>query len=180
MNKEEEKNEVEKRFPYEEAHEIALRVLDLLRPHCIRAEIAGSIRRKKPLVGDIEIVAIPKPYEIGLFESGIASVINRWEKVRGELPCRYSQRMLPEGIALDLFFTEEDRWGLTFALRTGSSNYSHKVLANGWCRRGYKSVDGYLTREDEEGVLNEYEVREEEDLFEMLGIPYIDPELRNL
>jgi DNA polymerase/3'-5' exonuclease PolX len=42
------------------AREIAKRVLVLLRPFCERAEIAGSIRRGKPEVGDIEIVVIPK------------------------------------------------------------------------------------------------------------------------
>lgn len=45
-----------KKFAYAEAHSIALAVLELLRPHCIRIEIAGSIRREKPEVKDIEIV----------------------------------------------------------------------------------------------------------------------------
>src|ERR1035437_1907534 len=101
----------DKRYPYAEAYAIALDVLEQLKPHCIRAEIAGSLRRKKPLVGDIEIVAIPKPYLTGMFEDGIATVVNKWEKVRGELPCKYTQRILPEGIALDLFFAQEDNWG---------------------------------------------------------------------
>jgi DNA polymerase/3'-5' exonuclease PolX len=42
------------------AQPIADRVRDLLAPHCDRIEIAGSIRRQKADVGDIEIVAIPK------------------------------------------------------------------------------------------------------------------------
>ncbi len=84
--------------------QIAEKVKAQLAPHCERIEIAGSIRRKKPDVGDIEIVAIPKPYNIGLFESGIATIVKQWEKVKGELPCKYTQRILPEGIKLDLFF----------------------------------------------------------------------------
>lgn len=76
-----------------EAYQIATRIKAELQPHCERIEIAGSIRRNKPEVKDIEIVAIPKPYEIGLFESGIASVVNNWQKVKGELPCKYTQRM---------------------------------------------------------------------------------------
>lgn len=51
---------------YEDAILIAERVKAELEPHCERIEIAGSIRRKKPEVKDIEIVAIPKPYETGL------------------------------------------------------------------------------------------------------------------
>jgi DNA polymerase/3'-5' exonuclease PolX len=164
-----------KKFPYEQALRIAEATLEQLRPHCFRAEIAGSIRRKKAEVGDIEIVIIPKPYELGLFESGIASVVNKWEKVRGELPCKYTQRILPEGIALDLFFAEESNWGNIFAIRTGSADYSHKVLATQWVRRGFKSIDGYLWREDEQ-----YSLREEKDLFQLIGIPYIAPEYRNI
>jgi DNA polymerase/3'-5' exonuclease PolX len=120
----------EKKYPYPEAYALATTVLKELKPHCIRAEIAGSIRRKKAMVGDIEIVAIPKPYHIGMFEDGLASVVNKWKKVRGELPCKYTQRILPGGIALDLFLVEEDNWGYQLALRTGSDKFSHNILAN--------------------------------------------------
>lgn len=167
-----------KRYPYTEASEIALRVLEELKPYCTRIEIAGSLRRKKNEVGDIEIVIIPLPYSTGLLESGIATVINKWEKVKGELEygkTKYTQRILPEGIKLDLFIAEEGNWGSIFAIRTGSAEYSHKVLANGWVRQGFKSQDGYLYRNGEK-----YEVREEKDLFRLIGIPYMNPEDRNL
>jgi DNA polymerase/3'-5' exonuclease PolX len=97
---------------FRQALEIATKIKDQLSPHCVRCEIAGSIRREKPTVKDIEIVAIPKHYNVGLFESGIAIVVNRWTKIKGELPCKYTQRLLPEGIALDLFFATEQNWGL--------------------------------------------------------------------
>lgn len=167
--------ESSKKYPYAEAHRIALDVLEQLRPYCIRAEIAGSLRRKKSEVGDIEIVAIPKPFETGLFQSGIASVVNQWEKVKGELPCKYTQRILPEGIKLDLFFAEEGNWGSILAIRTGSAEYSHRVLANGWVKEGFKSEGGYLFKEGKR-----YEVREEQDLFQMARVAYIEPEGRNL
>lgn len=167
-------NKKEKRYSYAEAYEIALRVLKDLRPFCSRIEIAGSLRRKKSDVGDIEIVAIPLPYNTGLFEDGLASVVNKWEKVKGELPCKYTQRVLPEGIKLDLFFAEESNWGLIFAIRTGSADFSHKVLASGWVRQGFNSDAGYLFRG---GI--KYDVREEQDLFRLLGLSYIEPENRD-
>lgn len=168
-------SEQTKRYPYVEAYKIALEVLEQLKPHCERIEIAGSIRRKKIEVGDIEIVVIPKPYSTCLLESGIATVINQWQKVKGELPCKYTQRILPSGIKLDLFIAEEGNWGSVFAIRTGSADYSHKVLANGWVQQGFKSEGGYLFKDDER-----YEVREEKDLFRLIGIPYVEPEDRNL
>jgi len=164
--------------PYKEAKEIADEVLRLLMPHVYRAEIAGSIRREKPIVGDIEIVAIAKPYEIGLFESGIATVVNQWEKVKGELEygkTKYTQRILPEGIKLDLFFATPENWGNILAIRTGSADYSHKVLATTWVQKGYRSENGLLIKN---GIT--FEVREERDLFERLGLEYVEPKDRNV
>ena len=160
---------------YEEAKKIADEVRMALAPHCWRIEIAGSIRRKRPEVGDVEIVAIPKPYGTGLFESGIATVVNRWEKVKGELPCKYTQRMLPQGIKLDLFFATARNWGMIMAVRTGSADFSHKVLARRWSALGYSSSGGELYKD---GIA--YPIYEEMDLFRFLGIEWVRPEEREV
>ena len=44
-----------------EAQKLTEEILDILRPLCERVEIAGSIRRKKAEVHDVDIVLIPKP-----------------------------------------------------------------------------------------------------------------------
>jgi DNA polymerase/3'-5' exonuclease PolX len=160
---------------YQQALHIAEKTKAALAPFCHRIEIAGSIRRKKPEVKDIELVAIPKPFQTGLFSDGIASVVNQWEKVKGQMPCKYTQRILPEGIKLDLFFAEPGNWGMIYALRTGSAEYSHRILAHGWVVRGYKSIDGYLYQ-----LGKKYETREEIDLFNRISVPYVDPEFRNI
>lgn len=157
----------------EEAESIARGVVAELRPHCRRAEIAGSIRRRCAEVGDIEIVAIPKEYDVGLFESGVAKVVNKWRKVKGELPCKYTQRMLPEGIKLDLFFATRENWGLIYAIRTGPAEFSHEVLARGWVANGYRSVDGMLTMHGKPVVC-----MEEHHLFARAGLEWIQPHLR--
>ena len=158
---------------YEDAIKIANKVKEELAPHCERIEIGGSIRRKKAIVKDIEIIVIPKPYEVGLFNSGIATIVEQWQKVKGTLPCKYTQRILPEGIKLDLFFANKDNWGLIYAIRTGSANFSHKTLALSWVKQGYNSKDGYLYKDG-----NKYCFYEEKELFDFLGIPFIEPEFR--
>ena len=35
-------------------------LLEMLQPFCERIEVAGSVRRQRPMVGDLELVAIPK------------------------------------------------------------------------------------------------------------------------
>jgi DNA polymerase/3'-5' exonuclease PolX len=47
----------------EEALALAKTVLEVLAPFCERVEVAGSIRRLRPEVNDIDIVAIPQACE---------------------------------------------------------------------------------------------------------------------
>jgi DNA polymerase/3'-5' exonuclease PolX len=157
----------------EQARQIAARVKGELAPHCDRIEIAGSIRRCQPEPDNIEVVAIPGPSDVGLFESGIALVVERWPTVKGVLPCKYTRRILPEDIALDLFFASPENWGLLLAVRTGSADYAQHVLGRGWVRHGYKSVKGVMTRD---GVV--VPVPEERDLFLLAGVPWREPEAR--
>lgn len=152
------------------AIEIANKVVEKLKPFTERIEIAGSIRRLKSDVGDIEIVAIPKKDR-----SGLINIVSKWQKVRGEPTGKYTQRVLPDGIKLDLFFATKDNWGLIFAIRTGSAEYSHKVLATNWVKLGYKSIEGMLHKDGKP-----IEIREEIDLFNLLKMDYVKPELRFL
>jgi DNA polymerase/3'-5' exonuclease PolX len=152
----------------EEAQIIAEKYVRLLKPYCQRIRIAGSVRREKPEVHDIEIVCIPQDL------MGFSKEVNLLPKIKGEPTGKYTQRKLPEGINLDLFMANEENWGLIFAIRTGSADFSHKILACGWVKKGYHSKNGKLT--DEQG--REIILREEEHLFDFIGIPFVKPKLR--
>lgn len=156
---------------------IAAALREELAPHCHRIEIAGSIRRRKPDPRDIELVAIPKPYDVGLFASGIALVLGQYQVLKGTLPCKYTQRRIPRQdeppVKLDFFTATPENWGLIFAIRTGSADYSHR-LAQAWVARGYHSVNGMLHRGD-----RPIAVPEESDLFRICGMEYAEPFLRH-
>ena len=151
----------------DEAKKIADKYVEILKPYCLRIEIAGSIRREKPEVGDIELIAIVKDIK------EFSKEVNKLEKVKGNPTGKYTQRILPEGIKLDLFMANIRNWGLIFAIRTGSARYSHEILACGWVKRGYKSINGILTKNG-----REIEVREEKDLFNLIGVAYVQPNQR--
>lgn len=59
------------RYPLELAERIAQALVEKLAPHAERIAIAGSIRRRRPDVGDIDLVAIPKLEQVttGLFST---------------------------------------------------------------------------------------------------------------
>jgi len=164
------------------AKAIANKYKAMLEPYCDRIEIAGSIRRQCKDVGDIELVAIPKIVSVqeGLFDSvpqrhpAFIKIINSLEKVKGDPTGKYTQRILPEGIKLDLFMVNKDNWGYHFAIRTGPAEFSHKVLAKGWTAKGYHGRDGIL--HDECGKPTP--IKEEKDLFKLIDIYYIEPEKR--
>jgi DNA polymerase/3'-5' exonuclease PolX len=156
----------------ERAGTIAENCVAILRPFCERIEIAGSIRRRRPIVGDIEIVCIPRGKEM----YGFVETVNKWYKLKGEPTGKYTRRLLPEGIKLDLFIANRDNWGLIFAIRTGNAKFSHEVLAIGWKKKGFESRNGILFKPDATKTF----IREEKELFDLIGIPYVVPEMREI
>ena len=47
--------------PYKVVKIIADGLVERLYSTCLRIEIAGSLRRQRPMVGDIELVCVPEP-----------------------------------------------------------------------------------------------------------------------
>jgi DNA polymerase/3'-5' exonuclease PolX len=102
------------RFKREDALPRAQMLLEQLRPVCEQVEIAGSLRRGKATVGDIEIVALPKFEEhviagqIGLFGGGTAATTTRVNQLDGAL-----DRLVAAGdLHRDRPYThQKGRWG---------------------------------------------------------------------
>ena len=155
---------------YSEIKEIADRVVKLLAPCSDRIEIAGSIRRKKDDCGDIEVVYIPSKSGQWL----AYDIIGMWRKIKGDAWGKYTQRMLPEGVKLDLFRAVPENWGHILAIRTGSADFS-KALAARWVKKGYHS-DGGMLRNSKGTIIP---IPEEQVLFDLLALDWVDPERRH-
>ena len=166
----------EQRIPLAQAIPIAEAVCAMLQPFCERITVAGSIRRQRPTIGDLEVVCIPRQVPTGLFgdeltvDPGFITAVNRWTKIKGEPTGRYTQRVLPDGITLDLFIVDAATWGMTLAVRTGSADYSAKVLGTRWAALGYTSRESVLYRYGRPTY-----IREEADLFTLLSLPWTEP-----
>lgn len=177
-----------------EARSFVAHFIPQLQPFCDRIEVAGSVRREVPWINDIEIVAIPKatmvdvPDHPGDFfqpattkkvrqrDPGWGATIERLaaEVVKGRKlnEAKYTQFITHTGIKVDLFTALPDTWGYIMAIRTGSVTYS-QGLASRWSRLGYKGEDGVLTRHGKP-----IPVREEVELFGLIGIAYVEPRYR--
>ena len=136
---------------------IADEIVQSLSPHCELINIAGSCRREKPEVKDIEIVCTPKPKLImdvfgeemkeGRVKGFVKQVQGLGETLKGSAPDGlYTVIKLKEGIKLDLFIPADNDYYRIFALRTGSLEYSRDVIARGWNKIGWCGVDGELRK----------------------------------
>jgi len=161
-----------------EIRPIAEKYKKLLAPYCKKnkIEIAGSIRREKEECGDIELVLVRDEEQRLYFRT----LVNQWEKVRGEALGRYTQRMLPEGVKLDLFMCQGDNWGNIFLQRTGNWRFSRWTLGIRAKQVGLLHRGGYLwdmkVMGFEEGI--QIHCYEEEDVFRLLEMDWIEPKDR--
>ncbi len=174
----------------EDALPIANKCLADLMPYCERAEIAGSIRRQKPEVKDIEIVVIPKTEtvndlfgdpaeEISLLENAMSNILKAWDGWTLKNGQKYKQILLPGGMKLDLFIVTKETWGVQFTLRTGSAEYSHWLVTQ---RRYGGALPSHAKIEGGRIVVHgkQLETPEEKDFFAFLEIPMPAPSERTM
>jgi DNA polymerase/3'-5' exonuclease PolX len=137
--------------PLDKARSIALQIVDRLQPYCDKIQIAGSVRREKVFVKDIEIVALPtKVISEDIFGNALYKTITTgWRNevcqigkiIKGKIDGKYIQIELPEGLNLDLFMPDENDYYRQLAIRTGSADYSFKVIATAWKKLGWCGSD---------------------------------------
>lgn len=114
---------------YAEALQVAEKLVDWLAPACDRIVIAGSIRRRCDLIGDIELVAIPTPLR-NLFGEPTGETLLDLHLRKTDLlknGDRYKQFM-DSGYQVDLFLAQPDTFGYILMLRTGSAAFSHSMV----------------------------------------------------
>ena len=172
------------KIPFVDARYRAGVLIEQLEQYCQRIEIAGSIRRLKPEVGDIELIAIPKP-TLDLFsaiteEHQLDNLdyegMRIGRKIKGGH--KYKQIELKGGVILDLFIvTPPAEWGVQFLIRTGPAEFSHKLVMK---RRAGGLLPSNLRVKDGAIWSNNHIIPtpEEQDVFELIGIPYIEPKDR--
>jgi len=149
------------RYPASIARKVADEMATELAPRCERIEIAGSLRRGKADVGDIEILYVPRIGQV---------------RVPGELFPRRGKLAVhvASGIPVDLFATTTERWFVSLVMRTGSAQ-SNTRLANAALKRGMQ-FHAYGVIQDRSG--QQIIPQSEREVFERLGVPYRDPSER--
>ncbi len=141
-----------------EALTIAQDVVDTLTPACRTIEIAGSVRRQKAVVGDIEIVALPLfAASIDLFgaeeqysalEDRIGKLLKCSDLTLDKMLRRNGplyKRFTRGSVSVDLFVAQQGNYGNILALRTGDAAFSRALVTE---RRYGGLMPSYLKQRD--------------------------------
>ena len=135
-----------------------------------RIEIAGSIRRWKETVKDIDIVATAAdPAKL----MAVFVTLPQVERAVMHGPTR-SSVTVSDGVQVDLRVVETDAFGAALAYLTGSKGHNIR-LRDMAVRQGLKINEYGIFREKDDKRLGG---EEEEDVYRLLGLPWIAPELR--
>lgn len=152
-------------------------ILEWLRTHpeVIRCSTAGSLRRSKEIVGDIDfVVSSKKPKEVIEFFVQIPGILNVLSK--GETKASV---ILDGGVQADLRVVSDAEFPFALAYFTGSKEHNI-VMRQRAIERGLRLNEYGLFRSTEETRDPNLLVvcRGEDEIFDTLGLTYIPPELR--
>jgi DNA polymerase (family X) len=160
-----------KRFPREEVVKDAEMLLKTVRgvPGVDRADVAGSFRRHKPTIGDLDIVVVTSSRkEVG---DAVAQLpIVRDVVAHGETRVSFNLR---NGLRVDVRFVDASQWGSALLYFTGDKEHNISLRKRA-IERGWKLNEYALADADGKVIAS----REEKDIYDALGVPVVEPRER--
>lgn len=178
------------RFPRAAAIAVAKELCDALKPVTTALIVAGSLRRRKLDVGDVEILYISKTgsapdglfdvVETNLVDEVLASLLQRCVLAKrtnekgSEMwgPKNKFAVHVASGIPVDLFTATAENWFNYLVCRTGGKDSNTRIAAAAQAKRWQWNPYGPGFT-DENGNL--VKVETEQDVFRLAGLPYLEP-----
>ncbi|HMO33383.1 MAG TPA: nucleotidyltransferase domain-containing protein [Lacibacter sp.] len=164
-----------KRIPLQQATVLGKKLIDVLEkiPHLLHPTLAGSLRRRKETVGDLDIVAVAAPrYRRQIMQQlrGLSCV----ERMLSTGTTRASFLLQPGSVQVDLRLVSEAEFGAALLYFTGSKEHNIRLrtLAR---QRGWK-INDYGLFDLRSG--RQLAGKSEEEMYHQLGFRYIPPEER--
>jgi DNA polymerase (family X) len=157
-------------IPLAEAEKIATDFIDLTRDFYGRVEVGGSIRRKKPIVHDVDICAIAKK-PVSEFADTVQKAGGKMLKFGGE----YATIEF-KGIQVNVLFVTKDAWGAGLMWSTGPKGHTigMNIKAD---QLGLKFNRTGIRRGSDDSLIP---TPTEEDIARLLHWEYKPPETRGL
>ena len=160
------------RFLINVAYENGIRIVDYLKKNrdVLNISIAGSLRRMKETIGDIDILVS------SLNPDSIMDDFVKYPDVK-EILVKGSKKtsvILRDGIQVDVRIVKPESFGAALQYFTGSKEHNIQIR-NIAVKMGLKINEyGVFKKETEEYIAG----RTEEEVYKAIGLDYIEPELR--
>ena len=159
------------RIPIGQALPAAQQLVDFLRslPEVTAAEAAGSLRRQRETVGDLDLLVAATDKEAVMAAFSEMPSVHR---VKGLGGTKVSVELV-DGLRVQLWVHPPERFGTALQYATGSQAHNVKLREMA-LDQGVSLSEHALSREDGSEIL----CAEEEQVYAALGLPWIPPELR--
>lgn len=161
----------------EQAQQIQAALADV--PGIVRMQVAGSLRRKRETVKDIDMVISVADDASEAIRAQIMTVFTSQPGVKaitGQGPTK-SSVVLGSGVNMDLRVVGDSQFPYTLHHFTGSKEH-HIPLRRRALSLGMTINDYGLFRGKEADLANLVPCKDERELYAALGLDYIEPELR--
>jgi DNA polymerase (family 10) len=144
-------------------------------PDISQIAAAGSLRRGKETIGDLDIVAATKS-PAAVIEHFLTHPLIDRVQAKGETK---TSVILKSGIQADLRVVANQEFPFALCYFTGSKEHNvtlrGRALQNGWTLNEYRLGIDPATKRNPKPIP---EIRTEEELYQALGLTYVPPELR--
>ena len=129
---------------------------------------AGSIRRMKETIGDVDILVVSsQPGKVMNFFVKGSDVVKIWAQGLTKSSVR-----LKNGLDCDLRIVEKDSFGAALQYFTGSKD--HNILVRRLAKKKGLKLNEYGVFRGSKQIAGQ----NEEQVYQAIGFPYIEPELR--
>lgn len=171
----------------DQAYTLGEIIVEALRPMCQRIDIAGSVRRGRPVVNDLDLVLLPKPGQVEAVRERACArtrlVTYGPQTLIVALPVPRGYQHHEREIQIDIWFARDTtrdlieeipgNYGTLLMCRTGSREHNIRI-----CQR---AANLGLHWNPHQGLLKDNQViasAAEEDIFAALGLSPIPPGFR--
>ncbi len=166
------------------AHTLVTEIVERLAPHVAKLAVAGSVRRSRLSIGDIEFVVAPLWVETDLFgalEPNLAGLktamcgLGTWVK-GGERMMQVTDLLDHEGLKLEIYIVHPPaQWGSILAIRTGPAGLSQYAVTR-MRDLGRQCKEGRIIATATGAVIA---TPTEEDFFTLAGMVCLPPQGRD-
>jgi DNA polymerase (family 10) len=165
-----------------ELEPLAEKILRVIEPWCIRVMVAGSFRRGKQIINDLDIVVQPQP-SIGCWPAILRSIRDEFDGITEKQGDKLATLYLPfeskQGkghVQVDFYRADPTTWGILLLVRTGSKEHNVKLCNLAMAKGLRLQYSVGLT----DGSGRVVAGRTEEEVFSALGLPFIEPKDREV